>query len=348
MYKGYSFWRMWIIICCLGLTIFWIMSYQATRVVTPVAATGGEEVLLEVIPGASSAAVARELERAGLVRSQFFFRLYSRYHGYDQYLQAGEYRFSTDMTVGEIAEKLRKGEIEVRYEVLTLPEGLNIDQVAARLEAQGLVDASTFLEKARDPRWDYWFLEEVPLESFSLEGFLFPDTYHLPLGAGEEDIINILLQQFDFVFNPAYRERAQELDLGVHQVVTLASIIEREARLEPEKPIVSSVFHNRLKTGMLLQSCATVQYALGENKPNLTNQDLRTESPYNTYLHPGLPPGPIVSPGKASLEAALYPEETGYFYFVLKGDNSGAHHFGQTLQEHQDNRRKAREERDTP
>ncbi|MDO9573665.1 MAG: endolytic transglycosylase MltG, partial [Candidatus Contubernalis sp.] len=247
----------------------------------------------------------------------------------------------------EILEKLYQGDMIQSYTRITLSEGLRVEQVAARLKDQGVVDEEVYLQLLSENYFDYWFLQDITQSSYPAEGYLFPDTYYLENDDAEEEIIHRMLQQFQEVFNDTYQERAEELGMTVHEVVTLASIIEREARLKEERPLISGVFHNRLQRNMLLQSCATVQYALGEIKPKLTNKDLEIESPYNTYIHTGLPPGPIASPGRDALHAALYPEETDKLYFVLRGDNSGGHYFSKTLQEHLENQRKAVRERDS-
>ena len=180
--------------------------------------------------------------------------------------------------------------------------------------------------------YDYDFISQIPDREKKLEGYLFPDTYEIYKETSAEAIVDKLLSRFNNIFTKEYKNRAKELNMTIDQVVTLASIIEREAKLDSERKTISAVFHNRLKKKMLLQSCATVQYILKEQKEELTYKDLEIESPYNTYKHIGLPPGPIASPGLKAIEAALYPENTDYLYFFTKDDSS--HVFSRTYNEH--------------
>lgn len=340
-------WRFLLNIFILGLLVFFLVSFQLTREVLPATGSGEEEVMVEIPQGATSAEVAGILQEEEVVRNQIAFSLYANYMGYAHKLQAGKYEFSPGMTLKEIMDKLARGEVVIDSITVTIPEGLHKEQVAQRLEDHDVTRAESFLECAREEFFDFWFLQEGEGEggNSSLEGYLFPDTYQIQVEWEDREIIELLLNRFDEVFDDSYQDRAEELGLAVHEVVTLASIIEREAMVKEEQPLVSAVFHRRLERDMLLQSCATVQYVLGEVKPVLTYQDLEVESPYNTYTNYGLPPGPIASPGKGALEAALYPADTKYLYFVLKGDGSGEHYFSETLGEHLDYRDKANRER---
>jgi len=339
------FWRKILIIFSLILPLFFIFSFQLAGETLPVTDIQGEKNLVEITPGSSTVDIANNLKDAGLIKNELLFRLYTKVMGYDGRLQAGKYEISSGMTIEEILGKIVRGEVITSTKRITIPEGFHVKQIARHLELQEAVDKEEFLKKVEEVQLnDYWFLKDANDSSYMVEGYLFPDTYNIEEEASEEEIIKVLLNRFEKVFEDFYRGKTEELEMTVHEIVTLASIIEREARLKEEQSVISSVFHNRLETNMLLQSCATVQYALGEVKPVLTERDLETDSSYNTYMHAGLPPGPIASPGKGALEAALYPEETDYLYFVLKGDGSGEHFFGKSLSEHQDNRRKARRE----
>ncbi len=340
-------WHKLLVVFCLGLLIFFILSFQLIEQVQPVSGMGSEQIELEIPPGSSSADIAEILQQSGVIRNSLVFRLYARYRGLDGHLKAGDYQVSPAMTFDEILDKMIRGDVIQRYTRITIPEGLRVEQVASRLGNQGIVDEDLFLEFLLEKDFDYWFLEDIPPSAYPVEGYLFPDTYHLEEEPSEEIIIHRMLRGFEEVFDSTYRQRAEELGMSVHEVVILASIIEREARLKEERPVISGVFHNRLEKNMLLQSCATVQYALGEVKPVLTIRDTQVDSPYNTYLYAGLPPGPIASPGKDALHAALYPADTEYLYFVLRGDGSGGHYFGRTFGEHEENRRKAARERDS-
>ncbi|UNC92587.1 endolytic transglycosylase MltG [Candidatus Contubernalis alkaliaceticus] len=347
MSRAYAGWHKLLIVFCLGLLIFFVSSDMLMQQVLPVSGAESNLVLVEIPQGASSGNIAETLKQAGVVRNNLAFRVYAKFKGYDGRLKAGEYEFYTAMNMDEILEKLYQGDVIQSYTRITLPEGFRVEQVAARLEAQGVVEEEVFLELLLEKQFDYWFLKDITQSTYPVEGYLFPDTYYLEDDDAEEEIIHRMLRQFEGVFNDTYQQRAEELGMTVHEVVTLASIIEREARLKEERPIISGVFHNRLQRNMLLQSCATVQYALGEIKPKLSTRDTEIDSPYNTYLHTGLPPGPIASPGRDAIHAALYPEETDNLYFVLRGDNSGGHYFSRTLQEHLENQRKAVRERDS-
>jgi UPF0755 protein len=214
----------------------------------------------------------------------------------------------------------------------TIPEGYDIARTIDVLESKGLINRETFLKEIAEGQFDYWFLEDAPEGENRLEGYLYPETYEIFTNATEYDIINKMLSQFGKLFTEEDYQRAQELGMTINQVITLASIIEREAVVSVDRPIISGVFYNRLKIGMPLQSCATVQYILGEQKPVLSTADTQIESPYNTYIISGLPPAPICSPGIESINAALWPTETDYLYFLAKGD--GSHVFSITYQEH--------------
>ncbi|NLC12349.1 MAG: endolytic transglycosylase MltG [Firmicutes bacterium] len=300
----------------------------------------GKQVSVDIPLGSSTTAVGEILEKENIIPNSFLFRVFVHVKGLDGQLKAGRYSFSPFMSLNDIVHLLTKGVLYSPGLRFTMPEGVTIDVIQAILEEKGLVTAEQFKETVRDEKWakEFAFLPSPDSqESISyLEGYLFPDTYEVAEGASCEDIVRLMLKQFEKVYFPDFDARAKELQLSVHQVVTLASIIEREGKVDEERPIISSVFHNRLfrEQPMLLQSCATVQYALGETKPVLTEQDLAVDSPYNTYLYAGLPPGPIGAPGRASLEAALFPANTDYLYFVSKEDGSGSHYFSTTLEEH--------------
>lgn len=346
MSGAYTSWQKLLILFCLGLLIFFIFSFRLTQEVLPVSGIESEQIVVEIPMGSSSAGIAKILQQSGVIRNHLVFRFYARYMGYDGRLKAGEYELSPSMTIDEILAKLNRGEGIQRYIRITIPEGLRVEQVASRLEGQGVVDEDKFLRLLSEKQFDYWFLEDIPQSPYPAEGYLFPDTYHLEEEPTEEEIIHRMLRGFEEVFDSTYRQRADELGMTVHEVVNLASIIEREAMLKEERPVISAVFHNRLQRNMLLQSCATVQYALGEVKPVLSTRDTQIDSPYNTYIYTGLPPGPIASPGRDALHAALYPADSDYLYFVLRGDNSGGHYFSKTFSEHLNNQRKAVRERD--
>jgi UPF0755 protein len=298
----------------------------------PVNINDSEKIFVEIPPGSSSSKIAGILKENKLIKSKIIFQFLSKKAGADGKMKAGNYSLSPAMSTEDIINILIKGDTINNSVKITIPEGFELDQIIARLEKHGLIDKGKFIQIANYQDFDYPFLKDVPKGENRLEGYLFPDTYLIPQNAKEEDIIIKMLDRFQEIFKEEYYERAKELNMSVHEIVVLASIIEREAKLDEERPVISSVFHNRIQKGMPLQSCATVQYILGERKAVLSTKDTQIDSPYNTYKYSGLPPNPIASPGESSIRAALYPEETDYLYFVA--NKEGNHIFSRTFQEH--------------
>jgi UPF0755 protein len=290
-----------------------------------------KEKIIEILPGKNTSQIARLLKHEKLIKNEKVLIIYAKIKGLDSKLKAGKYILHPAMSIPEIVKDLSEGNVLNESIRFTIPEGLELKEIAELLEKKGLVDSEYFIEIAKVKNFPFDFLKGLPGDT-TLEGYLFPDTYEVNKDIGEKDIIKIMLRRFENIFNADFVSRARELRLSVHEVITLASIIEREAKVDDERPLISSVFHNRLKIGKLLQSCATVQYALGERKETLLFKDLEIDSPYNTYKVPGLPPGPISNPGEASIKAALFPAETDYLYFVSNGD--GTHTFSRTYGEH--------------
>ena len=282
---------------------------------------GSKNYVTVTIPtGTGTAGIANILDENKIIDNTGVFKLLSKSKGYDGKFKAGQYSLSPGMSMEEIMKILVAGKAEtVRF---TIPEGYDIKRTTEKLSKEGLINAETFAKEIETGQFEYEFLKDAPAGPNRLEGFLFPETYEIFANANEHDIIDKMLYQFNKEFTKEYYARAEELGMSVRDVITLASIIEREARIPEDRPVIASVFYNRLKINMPLQSCATVQYILGEQKPVLSIKDTQIESPYNTYLHAGLPPGPIASPGADSIKAALYPAETDYLYFLAKGDGS--------------------------
>lgn len=320
------------------------------RLLRPVdTAAAGGAVLVGIEPGATAGQISTILAEKELIRSALLFQLYARRHGLEQKFIAGSYELTPSMSLAEIAAKIASGDVEQNTSWFTVPEGYTIEQIAERLASAGMIDRQLFLEKAAHPSADllkqFPFLKEAAATTqikYVLEGYLFPDTYEISEGASEEEIIVMMLRRFGTIFDDPLQQRCAELGLTLHEVLTLASIVEGETRVEQERERISGVFHNRLERNWLLGSCATVQYILPVRKENLTFADTQEPSPYNTYLNAGLPPGPVGAPGKASLLAALYPEETEYLYFVSKGDGTGEHYFSRTNAEHESYKRKVK------
>jgi UPF0755 protein len=305
-------------------------------------AVPGQAVQLEIVSGASTIEIAELLANSGVVANPVMFRLEIRGDEDTRPLRAGVYDLATGMDYRTVVDRLREGP-PVAYFTITIPEGWTIEQIAKRVEEKSGVPAAEFRQLADTGAAQ--FRESFPFLAFdetgSLQGYLFPKTYRIKVGARAADVIAIMLDQFAKETAGLDMTFARSRGLDMHDVVTIASIIEREARVEKDRPLISSVIYNRLKRGMLLEICATVQFVVG-NKPRLLYKDLQVDSPYNTYLNKGLPPGPIASPGLASLSAAVAPAETAYLYYVLT-HKDGSHSFSTTLAEH--NRYKAQAER---
>ncbi len=270
--------------------------------------------------------VAEMLEREKVISGVTRFRLLAKLKEVEKEIKAGDYFFHTAMTPAAVLEKLVSG--EYRTHKVTIPEGYTMFQIAEVLEREGLVERGRFLACASDPE----FIHSLDIKGDTVEGFLFPDTYHFKRNMGERAVISTMVDRFHEIFGEQYLERAEGLTMSREEVVTLASIVEKETADPSERYLIAAVFHNRLKRGMMLQSDPTVIYGLRNFNGNLTAEDLRMKTPFNTYLIIGLPPQPVANPGEASLRAALYPATEKYLYFVSKND--GTHHFSKTLKEH--------------
>ena len=290
----------------------------------------GGSVTLEVKDGESTQSVADRLNDMGIVKYPFLFLLQSKLSGYDGKLQPGQATIENGMSYGQILDLLVTDSRNVTK--ITIPEGYEIKQIAQKLDEAGLCGWQDFYSALNPKDYDYAFLKNLPQRDGLMEGYLFPATYEIPNGATAHDIIDLMLAAFDSQFKSEYYDRAKELGMTVDQIVTMASIVEREAENPEEMPKVAGVFYNRRNAGMKFQSCATVQYILHERKPVLSISDTKIDSPYNTYLYPDFPVGPICNPGIESIRAALYPEATDAYYFVMGKD--GEHIFSSTYEEH--------------
>jgi UPF0755 protein len=293
---------------------------------------GASEQFVEIPQGVGSAAIAKRLADAGVVHDANSFRLALWITGQGRHLQAGEYRFDRPISARQVADKIARGEVYVRP--ITFPEGLTIRQMAALYESKGFGPAQDFADAAKNRA----LVSALDPAARDLEGYLFPDTYALPRKATAEQLVQRMVAAFMKAMTPDLLDKADARGLTIRQFVTLASIVERETGNKEERPLVAAVYTNRLKLGMPLQCDPTVIYALeraGRYNGNLTRDNLQYDSPYNTYRYPGLPPGPIASPGRASLAAAASPADAPYLYFVSKND--GTHAFAATLEEHNRN-----------
>jgi UPF0755 protein len=317
-----------LLVVAAGAAAAWIQ----LRVKAPYRGYSGAEQFVEIPPGSSTRAIGDRLVAAGIVRDPLTFRAALSLSGEARRLKAGEYRFDSPMTPADVIAKLARGDVFVVN--FTVPEGLTIAEVAKLFESHGFGTASSFVEAAGNAS----LIHELDPAARDLEGYLFPETYPLSRHAQAAKVVATMVDRFDKTFNADMRAAAQKRGLTVRQVVTLASIVEKETAKAEERPLVAGVYTNRLRIGMPLQCDPTVIYALtkaGRYNGNIHKDDLSIDSAYNTYRYPGLPPGPIASPGKASLEAALNPSDTAFLYFVSRND--GSHEFARSLEEHNRN-----------
>lgn len=294
----------------------------------------GQEKIVEIPQGYSVRAIASILEEEDIVKKDFAFLMAARLGKVQSQLQSGKYLLSPSMSTEEIIDRLVGGDVVDERIKVTIPEGFELKMIAERLEEKGLTNQEDFIQATQNiDEFEYFFLEDLPKNRDNpLEGYLFPDTYYFSIDTSDQQMVRAMLDRFKDAFKEEYIERAKELGMSIDEIVILASVVEREAMVAADRPIISGVFHKRLEIGMRLESCATIQYILGERKPRLLYSDLKVESPYNTYKQTGLPIGPIASFGEASLKATLYPDKTDYLFFVARDD--GSHVFTKTLQEH--------------
>jgi len=315
----------------IGTGTFAGIKIYLTNCALPVNASSMETISVVIPSGSSTSKIGTILSEYDLVKSASKFKLIARLEGYDGKFKAGEYSLSQSMTAKEIMQIISSGSANTKR--FTIPEGYTIAKTADKLEKDGFIDRGVFMDLIKNGEFEYQFMDVLPKGANRFEGFLFPETYDIFTTATEEDIINRMLSQFEKEFNDEYYERAEKLGYDVYKIITIASLIEAEAKASADRPLIASVIYNRLAMDMPLQLDATVQYALGETKERLYEKDTQVDSPYNTYKIFGLPPGPICSPGAAAIHAALYPAETDYIYYVLKPDKSGAHNFAKTYSE---------------
>ena len=295
--------------------------------------TLAEEVQFTIEEDMGAQAIAQALQEQGVVKSAFAFRFYVSQNDIDSKLRPGDYNFGPGkISYADITDELLKGSKNTNTVNVTIPEGYTVLQIAEGFAKTGIVTKEDFLTAAAD--FDTSAYSYIPKNSnyTKLEGFLFPDTYNIAKSWQSEQIIGLLLKTFDKRFTEEMRIQAKAMGRSIYEIVTMASIVEREAVHDTDRPIIAGVFYNRLDKPMRLESCATVQYILGDQKAKLTIADTQIEDLYNTYRNDGLPPGPIAAPGMKALQAALYPEKNNYYFFLAKPD--GYHYFSKTLDEH--------------
>lgn len=292
------------------------------------------KVEVEIPEGSSTARIGGILEAQGVIRSALAFRLVSRLQGGDGRLKAGLYLLGPGMAPTEVLTKLVRGEEVMR--TFTVPEGLTVEEIARLLAAKGFGKREDLLAAFSDARLAAEFLpDDRSALRYPLEGYLFPETYRVAARATPHDLAVTLVQGFRDLWTPELAARARAMGLSAHQVLTLASIVEEEARRAEERPLIAGVYWNRLRRGIPLQADPTVQYALGKSGELVLYEDLKVDSPFNTYRNAGLPPGPIASPGRDAILAALHPADVPYLFFVARPD--GSHAFAATLAEHNRN-----------
>jgi len=299
----------------------------------PVNINDNVDRMFEVHQGTTSMQIAKNLEKEGLLKNTQAFIIYNRLTGKTNKLKAGHFLLNPTMSAQEITTKLVEGKVATIS--FTIPEGYTLKQIAEVLVKKEISTDKEFWTVVKEGEFEFPFLQDLPQTDNRLEGYLFPDTYKISLGMSTKNVIKMMLKRFEAVYKQL---PPNNTGLSTHEVVILASIVEGECLLDRERPIIASVFFNRLKIGQRLEACATVQYALGKRTAKVLIEDTKTESPYNTYLHEGLPPGPIGCPGEASLKSVLEPADTEYYYFVAKTDNSGEHVFSKTFAEHKSNK----------
>ena len=293
------------------------------------------EVRIE--PGMSARRIGDLLYERGLIRDARIFEWLARARKQAHKLEAGTYRLDGTRSTLSLLDDLLRAPIQSQR--VTIAEGLTRHETAAQLSRQLALDSARFVALTEDPA----ILSRLGIEAPTAEGYLFPETYFLDLDVTEEEVVERLVGEFRTVFADSLHRRLPVIGMSLHQAVTLASIVEGEARVPEERPVIAAVFQRRLEFNRRLESCATVEYALGVHKKRLTNADLRVDSPFNTYRHRGLPPGPIGNPGRASIVATLFPAQTEYLYFVARGD--GGHIFSRTNEDHEKAKRSLRLER---
>lgn len=295
-----------------------------------------EYVAVEIKSGASTKGIASTLAEQGIIKNKLAFERYVKDNGYDGKLRAGQYQLSSAMSTEEIVDQLLKS--MGNGVKVTIPEGYTTEDIADTLIKAGVVGEEAFWQAVTEGEYgDYQFLADRPKDKHRLEGFLFPDTYFIAKGSTAEMVIKAMLDRFVEIYHSL---PPNESGLNFNEVVALASMIESEARTDEDRPVIASVYLNRVEEGMYLQCDATVQYALPEHKERLYYSDYEFESPYNTYLHPGFPPTAICNPGQQSFIAAHQPASTNYFYYLWNKESNGGHVFSKTYQEHLANREK--------
>lgn len=322
------------------LVFFGLVFYLFNRQAIFSHGTGNTPQTFEVKSGEGIQEIGKRLEQSNLIKNSYYFDYYIWKTNSKNKIQAGSYELNNMMTIPEIVQVLSMGKIVSNEVKVTFPEGSSLKEMADILTEKGF-NGDEFLKVAKSAsgvKTDYEFLKDKP-KNVSLEGFLFPDTYIFYKDASAEQVVDIMLQNFDEKLTQNMRDKINAKGRSIFDIVTMASILEKEAKAPEDMKIASGIFWKRIEAGMSLQSCATIAYVLGKDKKQYTYDDTRTPSPYNTYLNKGLPPGPINNPGLNSIQAAIYPKATDYNYF-LTDPNTGQMLYAKTLEEHEANKQK--------
>ncbi|MBE6912364.1 MAG: endolytic transglycosylase MltG [Oscillospiraceae bacterium] len=292
-----------------------------------------KEIIVNIPENATAADVAEILDDSGVINREYLFRFFTWLTEDEPVFPAGSYKLNSDLDYRAILRRVTSRKAVLETVTVTISEGMELENIVDLIVKNKVCEREELEEVLANADFEYDFVKKLPKgEVTRLEGYLFPDTYQFYVGDTPTRVVEKFLKNFDSKFNEDVKKRMEELKLDMHELITLASIIEREAKAD-DRANISSVFHNRLRDGMKLESCATIQYVLGERKTVLTIEDTKIESDYNTYKYEGLPPGPIANPGADAIEAALYPADTGYYFFALQED--GTHKFSKTYKEHQ-------------
>ena len=286
-----------------------------------------EDIFVDIPKGSGLSEISQELMNSGVIANDKLFIFYVMKEGWQDDLKAGEYKFEKGSTMAQVVSKIVKGDVVLKR--VTIPEGLTVREIARLLDQKGVVDEADFLDTAQDKTLLHNLLGP---DAKSFEGYLFPETYSYSKSLTPQELIVLMVERFKAVYEPLIKD--SRVDLSRNEIITLASIVEKETGVASERPLISAVFQNRLRIGMKLDSDPTVIYGKGDDfDGNLTRDDLKEYTVYNTYVIKGLPPGPIANPGKDSIAAVLKPADEDYLYFVSKGD--GTHHFSNSIREHQ-------------
>ena len=324
-----------LIVLVIALIVGGTMFFAMNRLMNPPAEElelSGTTVTVTIPEGVGTEGIAEILKENKLISSVFGFKLTSKLEGFDGTYKQGTYSIDTGMTKRQIMELLQSGKVASDLKLM-VPEGNTVKQIAARAEEAGICTAEEFIHEANNGTFDYEFLKDLPEREYRLEGYLFPDTYFLSNSMTAHDVIDLMLKRFDQMYTDEYKNAVKSSGKTLDEIVTLASMVEKEIKLPEERARAAGVMYNRLRDGITLGIDATVLYAVGKTAGELTQDDLNIDSPYNTRKNYGLPLGPIANPGEASFKAALYPEEHKYLYYVVEAVGKDNHVYCETYDE---------------